>query len=228
MPGSRIGFLAFEGMTLLDLVGPLDALSRIASMGFDPTTTCEVVALTKPENEADAANVVVWNGASATARAERYRPSLDAFDLVVVPGGPSTALLAKDADRSPPTRRPIRANRLMACVCTGALLLGAAGRLAGKRATTHASAWERCRASARRRFAERVVDEGKLVTAGGVTSGIDLGLHLVRRRLAGDEAHAKSPRRWRSPALAAAGRAAHALASPRARAGSRRASGRAP
>src|SRR6478672_13019582 len=62
VPATRIAFAAFPGMTLLDLVGPLDALSRIASMGFDPTTTCEVVALARrrEESDVDTDPPVVW------------------------------------------------------------------------------------------------------------------------------------------------------------------------
>jgi cyclohexyl-isocyanide hydratase len=182
--GTRILFLAFTGLTLLDLVGPLDALSRIATMGFDATTTCEVAALTQQGDPP-----APWAGFGATLTTARHRPALEDFDVLVVPGGPGTRVLQHDA--------PIAAylgsfpvNRLTASVCTGSLLLGAAGRLRGKRATTHhlwMSELERYGAIP---STERVVDEGQLVTAGGVTSGIELGLHLVRR-LEGDETWAR-------------------------------------
>jgi cyclohexyl-isocyanide hydratase len=71
-------------------------------------------------------------------------------------------------------------------VCTGALLLGAAGRLQRKRATTHHLFLDRLAAYGATAVRERVVDEGQLVTAAGVTSAIDLGLALVRR-LEGDD-----------------------------------------
>lgn len=177
--GTRIAFLAFEGMTLLDLVGPLDVLSRIASMGFDATTTCEVVALTRPESDVSGKGFNVWRGA-ATLVAERYRPALAAFDLLVVPGGPVTASLAQDPSITAYVAS-YPENRLLASVCTGALLLGAAGRLRGKRATTHASALAKLPTFGATVATERVVDEGNVLTAGGVTAGIDLGLHLIRR-----------------------------------------------
>jgi cyclohexyl-isocyanide hydratase len=181
--GTRIGLCAFEGMTLLDLVGPLDALSRIASMGFDPTTTCEVIALTRRDDTAGS-EILVWSGSGAVLRAGRYRPPLGELDLLVVPGGPSTRALALD-----PSLRAYLAsfphNRMLASVCTGARLVGAAGRLEGKRATTHASALDELAALGATPVRERVVDEGNILTAGGVTAGIDLGLHIVRR-LEGD------------------------------------------
>ncbi len=183
--GTRFGFLAFDGMTLLDLVGPLDALSRIGSMGFDPTSTCEVVALTSSTDPAGAGGPVVWRGASTSLVAERYRPPLGEFDVLVVPGGPTPRAIVED----PATVEYVASyphNRLIASVCTGALILGAAGRLRGKRATTHASALDMLAGFGAAPLRERVVDEGNLITSGGVTAGIDLGLHLVRK-LEGDE-----------------------------------------
>ncbi|HVJ89928.1 MAG TPA: DUF952 domain-containing protein [Labilithrix sp.] len=178
---TRIGFCAFEGMTLLDLVAPLDALSRIASMGFDPTTTCEVLSLTRPDDDPTVVDVVAWRGAGAVLRASRYRPALDGFDVLVVPGGPRTRELIA---RYPTLARYLASfpnNRMLAAVCTGALLVGAAGRLQGKRATTHASALDQLVEYGATPVRQRVVDEGNIITAAGVTSGIDLGLHLVAR-----------------------------------------------
>lgn len=182
--GTRIGFVAFEGMTLLDVIGPLDALSRIATMGFDETTTCEVIALTR-----DGDPSVVWSRWGAELVTARYRPPLESFDVLVVAGGPGTRQLEHDAEAMaylgtfPP-------NRLLTSVCTGSLLLGAAGRLRGKHATTHHTMMKELARFGAISVAARVVDDGQLVTAGGVTSGIELGLHLVRR-LAGEEAHDK-------------------------------------
>ncbi len=185
--GTKIGFCAFDGMTLLDLVGPLDALSRIASMGFDPTTSCEVIALTRPEDDASSTNALVWSGAGASLAAGRYRPSLEEFDVLVVPGGPSVRTLLRDDPSIACYLAFFPPNRLLASVCTGALLLGAAGRLAGRRATTHASALDDLPSYGATVVRARVVDEGNIVTAAGVTAGIDLGLHLAKR-LEGAEA----------------------------------------
>src|SRR5262249_36335319 len=77
-------------------------------------------------------------------------------------------------------------NRLAVSVCTGALLLGAAGRLHGKRATTHYTAMDRLADHGAIPTEERVVDEGSVITGGGVTSALDVGLHVVRE-IAGDE-----------------------------------------
>jgi cyclohexyl-isocyanide hydratase len=186
--GTRIALVAFEGMTLLDLVGPLDALSRIASMGFDATTTCEVIALTRPREASDLEPPVVWSAWGAELVTARYRPSLESFDVLVVAGGPGTRVLEKD-ERAMAWLSTFPTNRIIASVCTGSLLLGAAGRLRGKHATTHRTMLKELARFGAISVPQRVVDEGQLITSGGVTSGIELGLHLVRR-LAGDEAHA--------------------------------------
>ncbi len=187
--GTRIAFVAFEGMTLLDLVGIHDPLSRIASMGFDATSVCAIVSATGPR---------VWTGGGATITVDAVRPALDAFDLLVVPGGQGTRTLEHDA-AAIAWLRSYPANRLAASVCSGALLLGAAGRLRGKRATTHHSELGRLAEFGAIATNSRVVDEGQLVTGGGVTCGLDVGIHLVRR-LEGDEAAQAIARQMELPA----------------------------
>jgi len=108
---------------------------------------------------------------------------------MVVAGGPGTRVLENDQEAIA-WLSTFPLNRITASVCTGALLLGAAGRLRGKHATTHRTMIKELARFGAISVPQRVVDEGQLVTAGGVTSGIELGLHLVRR-LAGEEAHAK-------------------------------------
>lgn len=174
--GTRFTFVAFEGMTLLDLVGALDPVSRIASMGFDPTSTVTLVSATAP---------MVWSLPGAALVAHRVRPPLDDTDVLVIPGGFGTGALVNDREVTdwlasyPP-------NRLLASVCTGSLLLGAAGRLRGREATTHPSMMSELPGYGAVPVNARLVEQGHVVTAGGVSCALDLGLYLVRR-LEGDE-----------------------------------------
>lgn len=188
--GTRFGFVAFRGMTLLDLVGVHDPIARIAGMGFDPSTSCEVFA---------AHDGPLWAADGARYACDRVRPDLSAFDVLVVPGGPGARALVDDAEVVA-WLRTFPPNRLAVSVCTGALLLGAAGRLRGKRATTHASALDRLAEHGATASRERVVDEGDVITAGGVTSGLDAGLHVVRS-VAGDAVadRVAAQMEWRSP-----------------------------
>ena len=190
--GTRFAFVAFEGMTLLDLVGVLDPVSRIASMGFDPESTCEVVSGTLGTS--------VWEGAGARLSVAKVRPNLGGYDVVILPGGPGAHSLVRDTaflrwlETYPP-------NRLAASVCTGSLLWAAAGRLRGKHATTHASAFDALRglgAQVSDTPPRLVADTGTL-TAGGVTAGLDLGLELVRR-VAGEATAAAIARQMELPA----------------------------
>jgi cyclohexyl-isocyanide hydratase len=140
-------------------------------MGFDAASTCTIVG-------ANAARVWCADGAAFTV--DRVRPSLDDIDVLLVPGGLATRALQRDLEVGA-WLATFPKNRLIASVCTGALLVGAAGRLEGKRATTHASALAQLADYGATAVRERVVDEGQVITAGGVTSALDLGVHVVAR-----------------------------------------------
>ncbi len=174
--GVAFGFVAFAGMTLLDLVGVLDPISRLRTMGFDPEATCEVTTLDGPYAQ-DGLTV-----------ASAHRLPLARYDVVVVAGGGPARSLAGD----PEVVAYFQAypeNRLAASVCTGALFWGAAHRLRGVRATTHHRALDRLAAfGAEADPGARVVDAGQRITAGGVSAGLDLGIHLVRRLYGADVA----------------------------------------
>ena len=125
---------------------------------------------------------------------------LDGFDLLFVPGGLWTRSRQSDPEfvQWLKTGAPVP---LKVSVCTGALLLGAAGFLHGRRATTHSSATAELAACGAEVVRLRVVDDGDIVTAGGVASAIDAGLYIVER-LAGPAARSRIaaqmdyPYRW--------------------------------
>jgi cyclohexyl-isocyanide hydratase len=175
-------------MTLLDLVGVLDPLSRIASMDVDRDASVEVLSATDEP----------WTASGARFAATRVRPPLDAFDVLVVAGGPETRKLEHDT-RVIDWLRTFPENRITASVCTGALLLGAAGRLRGKRATTHHASLDQLPRLGATPVRERVVRDGQLFTAGGVTSALDLGLTLVMH-IYGEAAGARIAARMEYPA----------------------------
>ncbi len=173
------GFVVYDGMTTLDFVGAYDALTRLRSMSLMPDVRWDVCARS--------AQVTDGNGLCVVA-ARAGRP-LSGYDMVVVPGGFAARKLMHDAAFVEWVRTAADA-RLKASVCTGSLLLGAAGFLKGKRATTHPTAYDLLAPLCAQVVRERVVDEGDVVTARGVTSSISLGLYLVQR-LAGPQARAK-------------------------------------
>ena len=171
MAPKRIAFLVFPRLTLLDFVGAYDALRRIATMSIDPEVTHRIIG-TEAEI-ADETGLVV--------KPDGVYEDLAPFDLLYVPGGLGTRALMDDA-RLLDYLKTWGPARPLASVCTGALLLGRAGYLRGRRATTHHRAYELLRPLCREVVTDRrVVDEGQVVTAGGVASSLDLGLYLVER-----------------------------------------------
>lgn len=166
----RIAFFVDPRLTLLDFVGGYDALRRVARMGIDRTVTHRIVG-TEAELTDDSGFVV---------RPDGVYEDLEPYDLLYVPGGYGVRELVND-ERCIEYLRSWGREKPIASVCTGALLLGAAGHLEGLRATTHESALADLAPYCREVVRERIVDEGRVVTAGGVASALDLGLHLVAK-----------------------------------------------
>jgi transcriptional regulator GlxA family with amidase domain len=183
----KTAFIVFEGLTALDFVGIYDPLSRLGSMRLLPDFQWRICSMVE----------TVSDGQGLRLMANSVGETLRDYDLVVVPGGMGTRALQHDGAFRQwlQTAAPVP---LKASVCTGALLLGAAGFLQGKRATTHANAFKELAPYCGQVVQERIVDAGDVVTAGGVAAAIDLGLYLVER-LAGKEARATAARQMDYP-----------------------------
>ena len=173
----RISVVVFEGFDELDAIGPLEVLRNAAAGGAD----LEVALVTLD----GAAEVTGSHGLSVRPDG-RLQP--DRTDLLVVPGGgwndrgPRGAWAEAERGELPAAIAAAhRGGAQVASVCTGAMLATAAGLTRGRPAITHHGAVEDLRASGAQVVEARVVDDGDLVTAGGVTSGIDLALWLVER-----------------------------------------------
>jgi transcriptional regulator GlxA family with amidase domain len=199
----RTQIVLYDGFDELDAVAPYEVLVAAAKRGapFE-------VELAHLEG---AREVVGSQGLAVRATAALA----ERLDLLVVPGG-------RWADRSSPVGARVEAERgalpraigrihasgaAVASVCTGAMLLAAAGLTQGRHATTHHVACEALRASGAVLVDARVVDDGDLITAGGITSGLDLALWLVEREAGAAlalelERHLEYERRgtvWRRP-----------------------------
>jgi transcriptional regulator GlxA family with amidase domain len=171
----KVAYFVFPRITLLDFVGCYDALRRVATMKIG-TLEQRIVGSTEE----------IVDESGFRFRADGVYEDLSAFDLLVVPGGFGTRELAEDA-RCIEWLRGWGDARPIASVCTGSILLGAAGHLRGLRATTHHAQYDLLRPWCREVVeGARVVDEGRVVTAGGVTCALDLGLHLVDKFFGAD------------------------------------------
>jgi cyclohexyl-isocyanide hydratase len=167
----QIAFFVFPRLTVLDLIGAYDALRRVATMGIDPAVTHRLIG-TEPE---------IVDDTGLRVRPDAVYEDLAGFDLLYVPGGLGTRELVDDP-RCIEYLRSWGPERPLASVCTGALLLGRAGYLESKRATTHHRAYDLLRPYCLEVVTDqRIVDEGRVVTAGGVASSLDLGLYLVEK-----------------------------------------------
>lgn len=171
----EIGFIIFPRVQQLDLTGPYEVLAMV------PGARVHLVAKT-PEPVATATGLVL----TPTVRFAEC----PALDVVCVPGGSGVNPLMEDAETLGFLRRQAEGARYLTSVCTGALVLGAAGLLRGKRATTHWGAHDLLAALGAIPTQGRVVRDGNLITGGGVTAGIDFGLALAAELA--DEATAKA------------------------------------
>ena len=206
----RVEILLYPGFDELDAIGPFEVLQQARKRGAPFATRLVTLA---PGGELRAANGL-WVRSEGRL-AEHGRP-----DLLIVPGGGWGTRAPQGAwaeAQRPETPAAIRAQHgdgvILAAVCTGAMLLGAAGLLYGRHATTHQIALDELRAQGAKTVDARVVDDGEIITSGGVTSGLDLGMWLVERFASAEvarqvEATLEYERRgpvWRRPARAAAG-----------------------
>jgi cyclohexyl-isocyanide hydratase len=172
----KAAFVIFDRMTSLDFIGFYDPVTRLKTMKIMPDFDWRICSRVPR----------VVDDRGLCIEADSVAEPLDAYDLLFVPGGFGTRSLQHDATFIDwlKTAQPVH---LKVSVCTGALLLGAAGFLQGRRATTHPGAYEELKPYCGTVVRERVVDEGDIITARGVSSAIDAGLYLVQR-LAGAEA----------------------------------------
>lgn len=165
----RVAIVVFDGFDELDAIGPYEVLRHAARQGADLDVSLVTLA--------DADEVVAAGGL-------RIRPhgTLDGTpDVLLVPGGPGTGAEAQRGELTDVIRNLHQGGTTVATVCTGTMLAALAGITAGRPATTHHAALAALRDSGAEVIEARVVDDGDLVTAGGVTCGLDLALWLVER-----------------------------------------------
>jgi cyclohexyl-isocyanide hydratase len=166
----NIGFVIFPDLTQLDFTGPLQVLNRM------PDSKTYIVAKTRDPVPSDCGLSLVPTATFADC------PQLD---LICVPGGSGVVKAMTDRETVDFVRRQAEGARYVTSVCTGAFVLGAAGLLQGRRATTHWAYTDLLPSVGATHEKARVVWDGNVVTAGGVTSGIDFALQVVAG-IAGD------------------------------------------
>lgn len=168
----RIGLLLFPRLTQLDLTGPYEVFARM------PGAVAYLLWKNLEPVRSDRGLAIL-----PTATLEACPP----LDLVCVPGGPGVNEVLTDTEVLAFLRRTAQGARYITSVCSGSLILGAAGLLRHRRAGSHWMSRELLRSFGAEPIDERTVVDGNLVTGGGVTAGIDLALRVVAE-IAGREA----------------------------------------
>ena len=172
---TSIAILLFDGAEELDWAGPWEVLAAWSRMWPDDGTEVFTVAATE--------------GHVTCAKGLRVLPdhvweTAPEADVLIVPGGQGTRPLAHDETTLDWIRAYAARGALVTSVCTGALVLAGSGLLRGRPATTYWNAFDELLAldaTIEPRRDDRFVDDGAIVTAAGVSAGIDMALHLVKR-----------------------------------------------
>jgi transcriptional regulator GlxA family with amidase domain len=163
----QIVFLLYEKMTALDFIGPHEVLCRI------PGAEIKRVALRAGTIKTDSANLILT--------AEHAIDDIYQADVLLIPGSGHATSLREYPEILEWVRRTHVTTTWTTSVCTGSLILGAAGLLKGLRATSHWAVLDRLKAWGANPTSKRVVEEGKIMTAAGVSAGIDMALTLTEK-----------------------------------------------
>lgn len=164
MDALKIGVFLFDGITVLDAVGPYEVLARIPHAKIDFIAPKAGLVQSTGGLKLDADHSIAEDGA---------------YDVLIIPGGEGIETLLSNEAVLDWVRRMNRHTKYTVSVCTGALLLGAAGLLRSIQATTHWRHRDRLAGFGAIPSEKRYVQDGKILTSAGVSAGIDLSLHLV-------------------------------------------------
>ena len=163
----KLAYVIFDGITWLDLIGVYEPVSKLKSRNYLPELNWDICCYTPT-----AADIF---GFSVTAT--KIKTPLDVYDAMIVPGGIGTRQLQFDAGFIDWIQSGSHVKYKIS-VCTGSLILGAAGFLKEKKATTNFQEYEALRPYCREVIEDRIVDDHNTITAGAVSASIDLGLYL--------------------------------------------------
>lgn len=171
----QIGILVFPGVQQLDLTGPYEVFASLPD--------AKVHLIWKDRSPINSATGLVLGPTMIFGECP-------ALDVLCVPGGGGVNALLQDAEVLEFLRAQAKRARYVTAVCTGSLVLGAAGLLKGRRATTHWFSHDFLEKFGAIPVHARVVRDGNLITAGGVTAGIDFGLAVVAELVGREQAEA--------------------------------------
>jgi len=168
----KVAYIVFEGITWLDLIGIYDPISRLKAH-FLPDLSWDICSLSSS----------VQDNHGLQMQATKVNTSLAAYDVLIVPGGVGTRTLLHDQPFLEWIKTAQGATSKIS-ICTGSLILGAAGFLKDKAATTHFKEYQTLTPFCRQVMTERIVEDGDVITAGAVATSLDLGTELMLKQYA--------------------------------------------
>lgn len=175
----KFAFILYNDLTLLDFAGAYDSITRLKSMGYINDLEYDLCSLEHTVKSFEGAEIVP----------NKINNDLSVYDYIFIPGGNGIVKLLSNNEFLAWIKN-ISENAIITAVCGGSLLLGAAGFLTGKRATTHPALMKFLNKYTEHVSSSRIVEDGNIITARGVTSSIDLGLYLCEK-IAGAEIREK-------------------------------------
>lgn len=173
----RIAFVLFDGLTFLDFVGFYDVVTRLRYFEATKDSSWDLCGL-KSE---------ITDELGTTIHVNRVQADLSPYDVLFVPGGFGTRALRYD-EEFVQWLKTAKDVEYKISVCTGSLLLGAAGFLENKKATTHPFAYDLLEPYCQEVIKARIVRDGRVWTGGGVSTSIDMGLYAMEQFLGKAEA----------------------------------------
>lgn len=175
----KIGIIVFPEVEELEFIGIFEVLSRPKRLRLGKSFEIKIIGTKKKITCANGLKII----------ADEVYADLTSFDLLIVPGGKGTRELLNNK-KFLDYLKSFGKNKFICSVCTGALLLGKAGFLKDKKATTHHLSFDALRPFCRKVMKQRIVKDGNVITSAGVSSSIDLGFYLLESIL-GDEVKTK-------------------------------------
>jgi len=166
----KLAYIVFEGITWLDFIGIYDPLSRLKSLDYLPDLSWDICSYTETATDNFGLGI----------KPTKIKTPLSDYDAIIVPGGFGTRQLQFDTGFINWIKTAERVHYKIS-ICTGSLILGAAGFLKNKIATTNFAEYEALKPYCKKISTERIVEDGDVISAGAVAASIDLGLFLCEK-----------------------------------------------
>ncbi|MDO5968594.1 DJ-1/PfpI family protein [Flavivirga aquimarina] len=173
----KIAYILFDDITLLDFIGVYDSIGRIKSKGFIPELSWDLCGIKNS----------ITDNFGLKIEIEKIKPNLSNYQMIIIPGGFGTRKLQFDTEFIEWLKTGENIEQKVS-ICSGSLLLGAAGFLKGKVATTNFNEYETLEKYCEIVSKSRIVDDGNVITSGAVSSSLDLGLYLCQKLIGKDRA----------------------------------------